>query len=136
MWACLVLQQVLVCLRVIGIVSGSIVKQHRMFTAKADELHENWDQWKGPASLCQIADRIYSTLQTLEKEPQKFLDRDEMMGIFDEWRVIPEVEEWWQHSFVQGYKSNSLGCTKKEDQFFPMERVLPMLFEGAGDLNL
>ena len=93
-----------------GILAVSIVKQHRMFTAKADKLHENWDQWKGPASLCQIADCIYSTLETLEKEPQKFLDRDEMMGVFDEWRVIPEVEEWWQHSFVQGCKSDPLGC--------------------------
>ena len=73
------LQRVVTCLRVMSIPAVLIIKKHRMFVAKADVLHKNWDQWKGLASMCQITDQMYSTCGMLEKEAAKFLDRYEMM---------------------------------------------------------
>ena len=72
------------CLSVMCILDVAVAKPHQMFAGKLDTLHENCDEWYGCASMCQIADGIYSALEEIKKNPAKFRDKEFMMSIFDQ----------------------------------------------------
>ena len=132
-WAILSSRRMVSCLRVCGILSVSIVMPHRCLAAKAHELHRDNSEWMGSASLCLVADGIYNTLRVLEEEPAKFLSRDFMLGIFDEWKVIVEFDEWSAYTYEDGRQSKTVGDSSKESRVFAMGRVLDSLFGGEGD---
>ena len=83
------------CLRVMCIFDVAIVKKHRMFAGKSDKLHKDCPDWKGCASMCDIADGIYDALVKLEACPEKFLDNTFMLSIFDKWKAGNPQEEAW-----------------------------------------
>ena len=65
-------RQMTTCLRVMCIFDVAIVKKHRMFAGKSEKLHKDCPDWKGCASMCDIADGIYDALVELEACPEFF----------------------------------------------------------------
>ena len=70
------------------------------------------------SSMALVADTIDNALTELIKEPTKFLDRQFMMKIFDEFKYLEPFNEWWDHALVSGRETNSVGKTKVLDRFF------------------
>ena len=119
------------CLRVMCILDVSIVKQHRMFAGKSHMLHKEFDDWKGTASMCEVADGIYDALVEIEKHPEKFLDQNFMMSIFNKWMTGNAMaEEWRTHTFVDGEKTNTVGNTARDGRVFAMREVLTLIFQS------
>ena len=103
-------------LPVMCIFDVAIVKQHQMFAGKSHKIHEECDDWKGCASMCDIADGIYKALVKLENHPEKFLDQNFMMAIFDKWtKGNHQAEEWNTYTYVDGRKPNTVNSTKKDE---------------------
>ena len=119
------------CLRVMCVLDVAVVKPHRMFAGKADVLHEDCAEWKGCASMCDIADGIHGALKELENNKAKFLDPDFMLGIFDKWKVgNKKVEDWYRITYTDGKKSNVVGSTAKSERVFAMDQVIKVVFNS------
>ena len=129
LYAILSSRQMTACLRVMCVFDVAIVKQHCMFAGKSHVLHQSCDNWKGSASMCDIADGIYDALVELKKHPEKFLDQQYMMSIFDKWKTgNAQVEEWHAYTFIDRRKTNTVGNTTKQTRVFTMDEVLKTIF--------
>jgi len=102
---------------------------HRYIAGSCDELSEDDDKW-GVSSMALVADTIDNAMTELIKDPSKFLDRQFMMKIFDDYKYLKPFDEWWEYSFVDGHKTNLVGNTKKIDRVFAMKYLLDAVFES------
>mmetsp|Transcript_13539 Transcript_13539/g.24454 ORF Transcript_13539/g.24454 Transcript_13539/m.24454 type:complete len:181 (-) Transcript_13539:983-1525(-) len=115
--------------RTCAIFHFSIVMPHRYIAGSCDELSEDDDKW-GVSSMALVADTIDNAMTELIKDPSKFLDRQFMMKIFDDYKYLKPFDEWWEYSFVDGHKTNLVGNTKKIDRVFAMKYLLDAVFES------
>ena len=67
--------------------------------------------------MCDIAEGIYEALVKLENHPDKFLDQNFMMAIFDNWtKGNPQVEEWTTYTYVDVRKPTLLIAQKSTSE--------------------
>ena len=79
--------------------------------------------------MYKIADGIYDALSKLEKHPEKILDREFMMSVFEKWIAgNPAAKKGKGLTYGKGRGTNTVGNTATVDQVFVMKEGLALIF--------